>query len=721
MTQNRTVHINIDPTRVRSLLAKLSQTNAIALTDGGCDTGLLGAGWYIAAYTGRYANVVGFDAFIAKKSNLPIVVGITKFTLPSNLRAILLRHNEGVYNKGSQTTLLSEFQLRTRGCIVDSTYKGHRGADHKPGTQCIETTDDEDGTVYTIPLRLCDALMSFAISELTAEDLATLPIVDITPDGVWCPSDFNETGRGLSFTDSGFDPTCFAQLATVDDTATELFHDAVPNIPDLYPMPTTNPTPIPPPCTDDDPIFHDAQDHLLPNDGHFFDPADSTEHFGFIGRAFHLSLDPSTVIDSVDVDRFLMQLDHTELRGDHEDFDSFAYISRTASEELDTYVNNDIGLESVAFASKAAIQDRAHQYVEYLGYRPVDIVRKTLENTSQLAQTILQFLMRRHVRARFPWLNCNRLRETVATDTYFANTRAIGGATCAQVFYGVQSYMINVYGMKSESEMPEVYKDFIREEGAPTILRRDNSQIQSGKRTTSLNREYVIKDEFTEPGHPQQNPAELRAVKFVKNHSQVLLDRTGAPENCWLLACEYIADVHNMCADESIGYRIPREVRHGGLQDISAFVEYRFYEPILYLDSDETFPSSKEKPGWWVGVANNVGDAMTFKILTEDTHKVIHRSVIRPAKDDRFKNKCVRFEPDSDTNPKDEDDDDDAPGLVFARRRLKIDRGLSRRTKRKQLRRQIRRPNSIHPVEQMDQQSTYPFLPIQNSMLMGGR
>jgi hypothetical protein len=41
--------------------------------------------------------------------------------------------------------------------------------------------------------------------------------------------------------------------------------------------------------------------------------------------------------------------------------------------------------------------------------------------------------------------------------------------------------MINVFGMKSESEMPEVYMDFIREEvGAPSIFQQDNSQIQSG-------------------------------------------------------------------------------------------------------------------------------------------------------------------------------------------------------------------------------------------------
>jgi hypothetical protein len=330
----------------------------------------------------------------------------------------------------------------------------------------------------------------------------------------------------------------------------------------------------------------------------------------------------------------------------------------------------------------------------------MDIIRKTLQNTTQLGQTILRFPMQRHIKARFPWLNCNRLRETVATDTYFANVRAIGGATCAQVFYGVQSHMINVYGMKSESEMPDTYMDFIREEGAPSILRRDNLQIQSGTRTTRLNRQYFIRDEFTEPGHPQQNPAELRAVKYLKDHTQVLLDRTSAPEICWLLGCEYIADVHNICADESIGYRIPREVRHGGLQDISAFLEYKFYEPILYLDSEESFPSSKEKAGWWVGVAHNVGDAMTFKILTRDTQQVVHRSVIRPAKDDKFKNKRVLVDPVPISSELPDDDPvsaNDTPSLVFGQRRLKIDKGLSKRRNRKQLRRQARHPNSILP------------------------
>jgi hypothetical protein len=88
-----------------------------------------------------------------------------------------------------------------------------------------------------------------------------------------------------------------------------------------------------------------------------------------------------------------------------------------------------------------------------------------------MGKTILQFPMQSHInKARFPWLNCNELHKTVATDMYFANVCALGGATCAQIFYGVQSHMINVFGMKSESDMPEAYMDIICEEGAPSIL-----------------------------------------------------------------------------------------------------------------------------------------------------------------------------------------------------------------------------------------------------------
>jgi len=50
------------------------------------------------------------------------------------------------------------------------------------------------------------------------------------------------------------------------------------------------------------------------------------------------------------------------------------------------------------------------------------------------------------------------------------------------------------------------------------------------------------------------------------------------------------------------------------------------------MADDSDFPSeSKELRGRWVGVAEHCGHAMTWKILADDTRKVIHRSNVHPA------------------------------------------------------------------------------------------
>ena len=53
--------------------------------------------------------------------------------------------------------------------------------------------------------------MLFTITMPTEDDLVTLPLVDITPDGIWTPSAF-KSDPGLSFVDSYFNPPCLAQM-----------------------------------------------------------------------------------------------------------------------------------------------------------------------------------------------------------------------------------------------------------------------------------------------------------------------------------------------------------------------------------------------------------------------------------------------------------------------------------------------------------------------------
>jgi hypothetical protein len=63
---------------------------------------------------------------------------------------------------------------------------------------------------------------------------------------------------------------------------------------------------------------------------------------------------------------------------------------------------------------------------------------------------------------------------------------------------------------------------------------------------------------------------------------------------------------------------------------------------VYYKLDDSDFPSnSREKRGHWVGVAEHVGHAMTFKILMDDTQKIIYRSNICSALDPNSWNLCM--------------------------------------------------------------------------------
>ena len=66
------------------------------------------------------------------------------------------------------------------------------------------------------------------------------------------------------------------------------------------------------------------------------------------------------------------------------------------------------------------------------------------------------------------------------------------------------------------------------------------------------------------------------------------------------------------------------EKLNGSTPDISPLLTFSFMEPVYYKMNDASFPSdSNEKLGYFVGIAENVGHAMTYKVLTQDTMKVI--------------------------------------------------------------------------------------------------
>jgi hypothetical protein len=61
--------------------------------------------------------------------------------------------------------------------------------------------------------------------------------------------------------------------------------------------------------------------------------------------------------------------------------------------------------------------------------------------------------------------------------------------------------------------------------------------------------------------------------------------------------------------------QVPETNVSGQTADISPFIEYAWFDWIIYYDRVASFPDPKERLGWWLGPAIDLGPAMTAKIL----------------------------------------------------------------------------------------------------------
>jgi hypothetical protein len=74
----------------------------------------------------------------------------------------------------------------------------------------------------------------------------------------------------------------------------------------------------------------------------------------------------------------------------------------------------------------------------------------------------------------------------------------------------------------------------------------------------------------------------------------------------------------------------PLQYQKGVTPDISSYLQFTFWQPVLYLDHEAEWPSSKERSGRWIGIAQGFGDILTFWILDDQSKLILARSVVRP-------------------------------------------------------------------------------------------
>ena len=89
----------------------------------------------------------------------------------------------------------------------------------------------------------------------------------------------------------------------------------------------------------------------------------------------------------------------------------------------------------------------------FFGWLPADVVKQTFASTTQYACMPMSTNHKKQYKSPFPALNVHHCNEPVAMDTVYSDTPAIGGGeTCAQLFFGMESLVTDVEGMKSKKQ-----------------------------------------------------------------------------------------------------------------------------------------------------------------------------------------------------------------------------------------------------------------------------
>ena len=153
------------------------------------------------------------------------------------------------------------------------------------------------------------------------------------------------------------------------------------------------------------------------------------------------------------------------------------------------------------------------------------------------------------------------------------------------------------------------------------MLISDCTQVEIGKKVLNILHTLFIKAWQSEPEHQNQNPAERR-YQNVKSTTNTMMDRTGTPACCWLLALMYVAMQLNVLLTESLNGETPTYITTGKCPNISPFLCFMWYEPVYYKIYEDTFLSdTREACSRFVGVSKLTGHAMTFKVLSNTPKK----------------------------------------------------------------------------------------------------
>ena len=272
----------------------------------------------------------------------------------------------------------------------------------------------------------------------------------------------------------------------------------------------------------------------------------------------------------------------------------------------------------------------------------------TIEATTQHGvRTLLHPTLSRRFRTNDRQLRYRRLSHEMFTDTL--ESRVVSWKRqnrYAQVF-ATRFGWVRVYPMKRKSEAHEGLSLLAQRDGVPPVLIMDGSKEQTKGEFSRKARQMGIRIKQTEPYSPWQNAAE-GAIREVKRGAGRKMATTRSPAKLWDHCLELEAMIRSSTALDiyELHGQTPETIVSGQTNDISPYVECRWYDWVMWYSTLAKYPEPKEVLGRWLGPALDVGPAMTSKILKRNG-EILFLSSYRKLTDDEMQDPDLKKDRDA--------------------------------------------------------------------------
>ena len=206
------------------------------------------------------------------------------------------------------------------------------------------------------------------------------------------------------------------------------------------------------------------------------------------------------------------------------------------------------------------------------------IASNVIDVTTQLGIRRVKHPVERRFRTSQPHLRKKSLCGRFYSDTCFFKCKSIRGDTCAQITGNGKGFC-RFWSMKTKSLAHEGLRNFIEMDGIPENLVVDGSKEQSHNAWKDTLRTYHVNQSTSEPYSPWQNRAESE-IKMIKIGIKKFTLQCNSPRSVWCYLGELISKLRRVTPSliPSLGGRTPYEDVMGSTSDISALIQFRWWD-----------------------------------------------------------------------------------------------------------------------------------------------